>query len=146
MRVLVDTSVWSEALRRARKGESDVVREFRNLILEHRVDIIGPIDAQIHLAVQDQHQVRALLQRTVGENEIAAWVDGPLARSWGVQAAARIYHIIQTGYDGRVKRTSSSPPHQQHLSSERQIPGIPALGTRRELVDAGILTNDLVGL
>ena len=42
MRVLVDTSVWSEALRRAKKTESAVVREFRGLILEHRVEIIGP--------------------------------------------------------------------------------------------------------
>jgi len=42
VRVLVDTSVWSGALRRAKRVEADVVREFRILITEHRVDIIGP--------------------------------------------------------------------------------------------------------
>jgi predicted nucleic acid-binding protein len=56
MRVLVDTSVWSEALRRRRKVESDVVREFRSLILEHRTDIIGPIRQEILSGLRDDAQ------------------------------------------------------------------------------------------
>ena len=56
MRVLVDTSVWSGALRRAkRKAESIVVQEFRNLILEHRVDIIGPVRKRSSLACAKTH-------------------------------------------------------------------------------------------
>jgi predicted nucleic acid-binding protein len=56
MRVLVDTSVWSEALRRRKKSELDVVREFQSLILEHRVDIIGPIRQEILSGLREDSQ------------------------------------------------------------------------------------------
>lgn len=60
MRVLVDTSVWSEALRRAKTVESDVVREFRSLILEHRVDIIGPIRQEVLSGIREDAQFEKL--------------------------------------------------------------------------------------
>ena len=47
MRILVDTCVWSEALRRKTSQESDVSRELQRLILEHRVEIIGPIRQEL---------------------------------------------------------------------------------------------------
>ena len=68
MRVLVDTSVWSEALRR-RKVESDVVREFRSLILEHRVNIIGPISQEILSGLRVHAQFEKL------EKHLAAFPD-----------------------------------------------------------------------
>ena len=43
MKVLVDTSVWSLALRRTRGAETAVVQELRSLIDEGRVAIIGPV-------------------------------------------------------------------------------------------------------
>jgi predicted nucleic acid-binding protein len=69
MRVLVDTSVWSEALRRRKKVESDTVRELRNLILEHRVEIIGPIRQEILSGMREE----ALFERL--EKQIAAFPD-----------------------------------------------------------------------
>ena len=61
MRVLVDTSIWSEALRRAkRKIESSVVAEFRNLILEHRVDVIGPVRQEILSGLREDAQFERL--------------------------------------------------------------------------------------
>jgi len=60
MRVLVDTSVWSEALRRAKKVNSTVVQEFRSLILEHRVDIISPIRQEILSGLRDDAQFKRL--------------------------------------------------------------------------------------
>ncbi len=57
----MDTSVWSEALRRAkRKTESIVVQEFRDLILEHRVDIIGPIRQEILSGLREDAQFERL--------------------------------------------------------------------------------------
>ena len=47
MRVLVDTSVWSLALRRRTKVPDPVVEELRSLIDEGRVAIIGPIRQEL---------------------------------------------------------------------------------------------------
>ncbi|MBN2241110.1 MAG: hypothetical protein JW793_00365 [Acidobacteria bacterium] len=69
MRVLVDTSVWSEALRRSKKIESGVVRELRNLILEHRVEIIGPIRQEILSGLREEAQFERL------EKHLAAFPD-----------------------------------------------------------------------
>jgi len=72
MRVLVDTSVWSEALRRAKKAESEVVHELRSLILEHRVDIIGPIRQEVLSGLREEIQFKKL------KKHLAAFPDLPL--------------------------------------------------------------------
>ena len=81
MRVLVDTSVWSEALRRRRKVDSDVVRELRSLILEHRIDIIGPIRQEILSGLREDAQFEKL------EKHIAAFPDIPLETADHIMAA-----------------------------------------------------------
>jgi predicted nucleic acid-binding protein len=81
MRVLADTSVWSEALRRRSKVESDVVRELRSLILEHRVDIIGPIRQEILSGLREDAQFEKL------EKNIAAFPDIPLETADHIMAA-----------------------------------------------------------
>ena len=47
MKVLVDTSVWSLALRRRARLDEPVVRELRSLIEEGRVAVIGPIRQEL---------------------------------------------------------------------------------------------------
>lgn len=81
MRVLVDTSVWSEALRRRRKVDSDVVQELRSLILEHRIDIIGPIRQEILSGLREDAQFEKL------EKHIAAFPDIPLETADHIMAA-----------------------------------------------------------
>jgi len=81
MRVLVDTSVWSEALRRANTVESDVVREFRSLILEHRVEIVGPIRQEVLCGLREDAQFEKL------EKHLAAFPDLPLASEDYIMAA-----------------------------------------------------------
>lgn len=81
MRVLVDTSVWSEALRRANTVESDVVREFRSLILEHRVDIVGPIRQEVLSGLREDVQFAKL------EKHLAAFPDLSLASEDYIMAA-----------------------------------------------------------
>lgn len=60
MRVLVDTSVWSSALRRTKRLESIAARELRSLIFEHRVEIIGPIRQEILSGIRDAAQFAKL--------------------------------------------------------------------------------------
>ena len=47
MKVLVDTSVWSQALRRRAGAETPAVTELRSLIDEGRVAMIGPIRQEL---------------------------------------------------------------------------------------------------
>jgi predicted nucleic acid-binding protein len=65
MRVLVDTSVWSLALRRHTRREDPAVQELRSLIDEGRVAMIGPIRQEILGGIKafaDFEQLRGHLQ------------------------------------------------------------------------------------
>ena len=81
MRVLVDTSVWSKALRRAKQVDTDVVREFRNLLMEHRVDIIGPIRQELLSGLREDAQFDKL------EKHLASFPDLSVERDDYVMAA-----------------------------------------------------------
>jgi len=72
MRILVDTCIWSEALRRSSKEESDVPRELRRLIFEHRVEIIGPIRQELLSGLREDAQFEKL------EKHLEAFPDIPL--------------------------------------------------------------------
>jgi predicted nucleic acid-binding protein len=47
MKVLVDTSVWSLALRRQKRRDDPTVQELRSLVDEGRVAMIGPIRQEL---------------------------------------------------------------------------------------------------
>ncbi len=62
--VLVDTSIWSIALRRSAKSkEVPVVRELEELIREMRVRIIGPIRQELLSGIKDRKQFELLRMR-----------------------------------------------------------------------------------
>jgi predicted nucleic acid-binding protein len=63
MKVLVDTSVWSLALRRGRQSASAPVQELRNLIFANRVQMIGPIRQEILSGIRDKNQFKELEAR-----------------------------------------------------------------------------------
>ncbi|WP_305046405.1 type II toxin-antitoxin system VapC family toxin [Geoalkalibacter sp.] len=55
MKVLVDTSVWSLALRRSHPdGQNPYVRELRELINELRVQMVGPVRQELLSGVRHQ--------------------------------------------------------------------------------------------
>jgi predicted nucleic acid-binding protein len=60
MKVLVDTSVWSLALRRNRAVESPYVLELRELISELRVQMIGPVRQELLSGVRSREQFETL--------------------------------------------------------------------------------------
>jgi hypothetical protein len=60
MNVLVDTSVWSLALRRNRVVEDSFVLELRELITELRVQMIGPIRQELLSGLRSPEQFNAL--------------------------------------------------------------------------------------
>lgn len=81
MRVLVDTSVWSLALRRETPSRHPETEELRNLVTSHVVEIIGPVRQELLSGVRDQEQVARLA------SSLAAIPDLPLLTDDYVLAA-----------------------------------------------------------
>jgi predicted nucleic acid-binding protein len=82
VRVLIDTSVWSLALRRGDAPQSPEVEELRHLIAAHFAEIIGPIRQEILSGVRDKVQFVRL------EEDLAAFPDLPVLTEDYVTAAA----------------------------------------------------------
>ena len=81
MRVLVDTSVWSIALRRGGHAKNPEALELRRLITAHLVEIIGPIRQEVLAGIKEQSQFERL------ETHLAAFPDIPLEAGDYVNAA-----------------------------------------------------------
>ncbi len=81
MRVLVDTSVWSLALRRAAHAQNPDAEELKRLIGGHLVEIIGPIRQELLSGVRDQSQFDLL------ESRLSCFPDLPLHAEDYVTAA-----------------------------------------------------------
>lgn len=60
MRVLIDTSVWSLALRRNQPADSSVVTELIELIKEVRGQLIGPVRQELLSGIKNQVQFQKL--------------------------------------------------------------------------------------
>ena len=93
MKVLVDTSVWSLALRK--KEQSEVVKKLTDLILESMVVIIGPVRQELLSGISDTatfHNLKTKLQSfddldiTTQDYETAA-VFFNLCRKNGIQGS-----------------------------------------------------------
>lgn len=81
MNVLVDTSVWSLALRRRRGGVSAEARELTELLREGRVEMIGPIRQELLSGVNAREQFDTLREH------LRAFPDVPLDNEDFEQAA-----------------------------------------------------------
>lgn len=96
MKVLVDTCVWSLALRRQSPGDDAHVRELRELIDELRVQLVGPVRQELLSGIRVPRQFVTLRTRLrafpdllldTADYELAAEY-GNLCRSKGVQGSS----------------------------------------------------------
>ncbi len=81
MKVIVDTSIWSTALGRSRPKKSVLVDSLEKLILEHRVQVIGPIRQEILSGLREELQFKKL------EKHLRAFPDLDLQTEDYVRAA-----------------------------------------------------------
>jgi predicted nucleic acid-binding protein len=81
MRVLVDTSIWSLALRRRKQARNPAAVDLGRLIAAHVVEIIGPIRQEVLSGVRDAGQFERL------ETHLDAFADLPLTAEDYVTAA-----------------------------------------------------------
>jgi predicted nucleic acid-binding protein len=93
--VIVDTSVWSLALRRKATARQDVVvQELEELIREMRVRIIGPIRQEILSGIRDHNQFELL------KNRLRAFPDVSLTEELFEQAAEIFNSCRKAGIQG----------------------------------------------
>jgi predicted nucleic acid-binding protein len=89
MRVLVDTSIWLIALRRADHGDGPEVTELRRLITEHLIEIVGPIRQEILSGVREHSQFERL------EAHLQSFPDAPI-RTEDYVTAAKFFNLCRS--------------------------------------------------
>jgi hypothetical protein len=96
--VLVDTSVWSLALRRRpadlNPGQQVVVAEWAELVREGRVQLIGPVRQELLSGVRSRRQFAVL------EDRLAAFPDVRLETADYVEAARFFNSLRERGITG----------------------------------------------
>ncbi len=60
MKIIIDTCIWSLALRRDRIESNPYIEELRNLIEEIRVQLIGPIRQELLSGIKSKKQFNTL--------------------------------------------------------------------------------------
>lgn len=89
MKVLVDTSVWSTALRRGTTGYAGIVAALRSLVSAHRVEIIGSIRQEVLSGIREQAQFDRL------QNHLSAFPDLGISTEDYVMAA-KFFNLCRT--------------------------------------------------
>jgi predicted nucleic acid-binding protein len=89
MKILVDTSVWSAALRRGDQRRLPCVKELRGLIQDHRVQLIGPIRQEILCGICSESQFNNL------KKHLGSFPDLPILTEDYVEAA-RYFNLCRS--------------------------------------------------
>ena len=89
MNVLVDTCIWSLALRRNAPGIDACLEEFKELIDEARVQIIGPVRQEILSGIRSDRQLEQL------QEHLAAFPDLPIVTG-DFEQAARFFNLARS--------------------------------------------------
>ena len=94
MKVIVDTCIWSLALRRNTQKPNHLVDELKELISEVRVQLIGPIRQELLSGIKSKKQFRNL------RDHLAAFPDIQL-ESEDFELAAEYYNLARAkGFQG----------------------------------------------
>lgn len=89
MNVLVDTSVWSLAFRRAKESENPAVDVLKELVNDGRAALFGPIRQEILSGVRTQEQFISL------RNDLRAFPDIVLTTE-DYEEAARFFNLCRS--------------------------------------------------
>ncbi len=60
MKVIIDTSIWSLALRRKKSQDISILGELESLINDFRVQLIGPIRQEVLSGIKSENQFKKL--------------------------------------------------------------------------------------
>jgi hypothetical protein len=82
------------------------------------------------VANEEKTALRAWLATAIVERQLQAFADGPLAKGWGIKAAARAWHIAMTGFDAKFSDPfEKALPHMKTMEPGARVPGNPNRAT-----------------
>lgn len=78
------------------------------------------------------------MKAKVSPERLRQWIDGPVAKTWGVKAGTRILHVTNTGRDCKLARPfCKAPPSQHAVIPLNEVPGaLPLPVTRFSVMQA----------
>jgi len=94
MKIIVDTSVWSLALRRDKEDSPAQVQELRQIIHSHRVQMIGPIRQEILSGIRSESQFKKL------RKHLESFPDLPILTEDYITAVQFFNHCRSKGIQG----------------------------------------------
>lgn len=133
MKVLVDTCIWSLALRRKSVPEAPVVKELQELIREFRAQMIGPIRQEILSGIRSKDQFEKLrehlgpfpdIEAAASDYERAAEFFN-ITRKKGIQGSNTDFLICSVAerYNMRIFTTDEDfKLFQKHLPVKLHVP------------------------
>jgi len=106
LKVIVDTPIWSYALRSRREGFESHVLDFESLISDQRVIILGPIRQEILSGYSDKSKFEKLNNKLryfentpiADEDYVQAAMFSNLCRSKGIQGSHIDFLICSASY------------------------------------------------
>ena len=96
MKVLVDTNIWSLALRRKANVDSQDLDKLKNLILSNQVVMIGPVRQELLSGIADENGFNKL------KAKLEAFDDFPISTQNYVTAAKFYNHCRRKGVQGSM--------------------------------------------
>jgi len=124
MKIIVDTCVWSLALRRNESKSSNLVDELSELISEVRVQLIGPIRQELLSGIKSKTQFNKLkkhlsafpdLALLASDFELAAEFFN-LARSKGIQGSNTDFIICSLAYTHKMSIFTTDKDFESYAS------------------------------
>ncbi|MGV1098570.1 type II toxin-antitoxin system VapC family toxin [Thiovibrio sp. JS02] len=124
MKIIVDTCIWSFALRRNESKSSNLVDELSELISEVRVQLIGPIRQELLSGIKSKTQFNKL------KKHLSAFPDLPLlsndfelaadffnlARSKGIQGSNTDFIICSLAYSHKMSIFTSDKDFESYAT------------------------------
>lgn len=89
VKVLVDTSIWSLALRRKASIDGEILDKLKSLILSNQVVLIGPVRQELLSGIADEYNFARLKLKLDG------YIDFPIATQDYV-TAAQLYNCCRS--------------------------------------------------
>jgi hypothetical protein len=86
-------------------------------------DIAGYLKEQLDQLPKEKSLYATWFKTTVEPPGLVGWIEEEVAKKWGPQAAARVWNIINTGFDGEVEQVRNLKPHQIPITSRNAVPG-----------------------
>lgn len=68
-------------------------------------------------------RMRGWFRAAVGDDILRRWVDQDVSKRWGRTAAARVFSILRTGWDGEPQPSPETEPSLWRVHEATQVPG-----------------------